>query len=161
MKVKVESEKVGLKLNIQKTKIMASGPITSWVIDGETLETVTDFILGGSQKQSNSLYNPTLTSIHDYQKNHSFDQMDLCWLSNCQRTISVLSFFSNPFHVNVDLFLNFPLFSYPYLSLCHYHIALLIVKVYVKISQCNSSRYAFYLYNCFDYSGSFIFPFKL
>ena len=49
MKVKVESEKVGLKLNIQKTKIMASGPITSWQIDGETTETVTDFILGGSK----------------------------------------------------------------------------------------------------------------
>ena len=49
MKVKVESEKVGLKLNIQKTKIMASGPITSWEIDGETVETVSDFILGGSQ----------------------------------------------------------------------------------------------------------------
>ena len=49
MKVKVESEKVGLKLNIQKTKIMASGPITSWQIDGETLETVIDFILGGLQ----------------------------------------------------------------------------------------------------------------
>ena len=49
MKVKEESEKVGLKLNTQKTKIMASGPITSWQIDGETMETVTDFILGGSQ----------------------------------------------------------------------------------------------------------------
>ena len=49
MKVKQESEKVGLKLNIQKTKIMASGPITSWEIDGETMETVSDFILGGSQ----------------------------------------------------------------------------------------------------------------
>ena len=48
MKVKVESEKVGLKLNIQKTKNMASGPITSWEIDGETVETVSDFILGGS-----------------------------------------------------------------------------------------------------------------
>ena len=46
MKVKEESEKVGLKLNIQKTKIMASGPITSWQIEGETMETVTDFILG-------------------------------------------------------------------------------------------------------------------
>ena len=46
MKVKEESEKVGLKLNIQKTKIMASGPITSWQIDGETVETVTDFIFG-------------------------------------------------------------------------------------------------------------------
>ena len=49
MKVKEESEKAGLKLNIQKTKIMASGPITSWQIDGETMETVTDFILGGSK----------------------------------------------------------------------------------------------------------------
>ena len=49
MKVKEESEKVGLKLNIQKTKIMASGPITSWQIDGETMETVADFILGGSK----------------------------------------------------------------------------------------------------------------
>ena len=49
MKVKEESGKVGLKLNIQKTKIMASGPITSWQIDGETLETVSDFILGGSK----------------------------------------------------------------------------------------------------------------
>ena len=50
MKVKEESQKPGLKLNIQKTKIMASGPITSWQIDGETVETVTDFILGGLQK---------------------------------------------------------------------------------------------------------------
>ena len=49
MKVKVESEKVGLKLNIQKTKIMASGPITSWQIDGETVETVSDFIFLGSK----------------------------------------------------------------------------------------------------------------
>ena len=49
MKVKEESEKVGLKLNIQKMKIMASGPITSWEIDGKTVETVSDFIFGGSQ----------------------------------------------------------------------------------------------------------------
>ena len=49
MRVKEESEKVGLKLNIQKSKIMASGPITSWQIDGETVETVRDFILGGSK----------------------------------------------------------------------------------------------------------------
>ena len=52
MKVKEESKKGGLKLNIQKTKIMASGPITSWQIDGETMETVTDFILGGLQNHS-------------------------------------------------------------------------------------------------------------
>ena len=50
MKVKEESEKFGLKLNIQKTKIMASGPITSWQLDGETVETVTDFIFGGAPK---------------------------------------------------------------------------------------------------------------
>ena len=50
MKVKEESEKVGLKLSIQKTKITASGPITSWQIDGETVETVTDFIFGGQNK---------------------------------------------------------------------------------------------------------------
>ena len=50
MKVKEESGKVGLKLNIQKTKVMAPGPITSWEIDGETVETVSDFILGGSKK---------------------------------------------------------------------------------------------------------------
>ena len=49
MKVKEESEKIGLQLNVQKTKIMASGPITSWEIDGETLETVSDFIFGGLQ----------------------------------------------------------------------------------------------------------------
>ena len=111
MKVKVESEKVGSKLNIQKTKIMASGPITSWETDGETVETVSDFIFLGSKitadgdccheikrhlffggkvmtlksllqhhnsKSINSLvlsflHSPTLTSIHDYWKNHSFD----------------------------------------------------------------------------------------
>ena len=54
MKGKEESEKAGLKLNIQKTKIMASGPITSWQIDGETMKTVTDFILGGSKITADS-----------------------------------------------------------------------------------------------------------
>ena len=54
MKVKVESEKVGLKLNIQKTKIMASGPIISWQIDGETVETVSDFIFWGSKITADS-----------------------------------------------------------------------------------------------------------
>ena len=54
MKVKEESEKVGLKLNIYKTKIMASGPITSWEIDGETVDTVADFILGGSKIKADS-----------------------------------------------------------------------------------------------------------
>ena len=56
IKVKEESEKVGLKLNIQKTKIMASGPITSWQIDRETMETVTDFILRGSKITADSDY---------------------------------------------------------------------------------------------------------
>ena len=56
MKVKEQSEKVGLKLNIQKTKIMASGPITSWQIDGETMETVTDFIFWGSKITSDGDY---------------------------------------------------------------------------------------------------------
>ena len=58
MKVKEESEKVSLKLNIQKTKIMASVPITSWQIDGETVETVTDFILGGSKINSDGWLQP-------------------------------------------------------------------------------------------------------
>ena len=66
MKVKEESEKVGLKLNIQKTKIMASGPITSWEIDGETVETAADFILGGSK----------ITADGD------------CRLSTCQKNIT-------------------------------------------------------------------------
>ena len=57
MKVKEESEKAGLKLNIQKTKIMASGPITSWEIDGETMETVTDFIFLGSKITADGDYN--------------------------------------------------------------------------------------------------------
>ena len=58
VKVKEESEKVGLKLNIQKTKIMESSPITSWQIDGETMETVTDFILGGLQNHCRWLVQP-------------------------------------------------------------------------------------------------------
>ena len=57
MKVKEESEKVGFKLNIQKTKIMASSPITSWQIDGETVETVTDFILGSSKTTADGDWN--------------------------------------------------------------------------------------------------------
>ena len=68
MKVKEESEKVGLKLNIQNTKIMASGPITLWQIDGETVETVTDFILGGSKITANGDRKSTrLNSSHSGQ----------------------------------------------------------------------------------------------
>ena len=61
MKVKEEREKVGLKFNIQKTKIMASSPITPWQIDGETMETVTDFILGGSQITADGDYSHEIT----------------------------------------------------------------------------------------------------
>ena len=61
MKVKVESEKVGLNLNIQKTKIMASGPITSWQIDGETMETMRDFILLGSKITADGDYSHEIT----------------------------------------------------------------------------------------------------
>ena len=61
MKVKVESEKVGLKLNIQKMKIMASGLITSWEIDGETVETVSDFIFGGSKITADGDYRHEIT----------------------------------------------------------------------------------------------------
>ena len=68
MKVKEESEKVGLKLNIQKTKIMASGPITSWEIDGETVETVSDFIFRGSKITADG------DCSHEIKRKKSFDQ---------------------------------------------------------------------------------------
>ena len=64
MKVKEESEKVGLKLNIQKTKIMASGPITSWEIDGETVEMVSDFIFLGSKITADCNCSPPGSSVH-------------------------------------------------------------------------------------------------
>ena len=64
IKVKEESQKVGLKLNIQKTKIMASGPITSWGIDGETMETVSDFILGGSKITADGNYSHELKDAY-------------------------------------------------------------------------------------------------
>ena len=72
MKVKEESEKVGLKLNIQKTKIMASGPITSWEIDGETVETVSDFILGGSKSLQMVTAAMKLKALTSWKK--SYDQ---------------------------------------------------------------------------------------
>ena len=62
MKVKEESENVGLKFNVQKTKIMASGPITSWEIDGETVETVSDFIFGGSKITADGDYSHEIKS---------------------------------------------------------------------------------------------------
>ena len=72
MKVKEESEKVGLKLNIQKTKIMASGPITSWQIDGETVETVADFILGGTKITPDGDCSHEIKTLAPWKK--SYDQ---------------------------------------------------------------------------------------
>ena len=72
MKVKEESETVGLKLNIQETKIMASGPITSWQIDGETMETVTDFILGGSKITADGDCSHEIKMLAPWKK--SYDQ---------------------------------------------------------------------------------------
>ena len=68
MKVKLESEKVGLKLSIQKMKIMASGPITSWEIDGETVETVSDFILGGSKITADGDYAMKLKDAYSLEE---------------------------------------------------------------------------------------------
>ena len=70
MKVKEGSEKAGLKLNIQKTKIMASGPITSWQIDGETVETVRDFILGGSKITADGDYNHEIKTLAPGKKRY-------------------------------------------------------------------------------------------
>ena len=68
MKVKQESKKVGLKINIQKTKIMASGPITSWQIDGETVETVADFILGWSKITADADCNHEIKSTYSLEE---------------------------------------------------------------------------------------------
>ena len=72
MKVQVESEKVGLKLNIQKTKIMASGPITSWEIDAETVERVSDFILGGSKITADGDFSHEIKKTYSWKE--SYDQ---------------------------------------------------------------------------------------
>ena len=72
MKVKVESENFGLKLNIQKTKIMASGPITSWQIDGETMGTVRDFIFGGSKITADGDCSHEINTLAPWKK--SYDQ---------------------------------------------------------------------------------------
>ena len=72
MKVKEENEKAGLKLNIQKTKIMASGPITSWQIDGETMETVTDFIFWGSKIPADGDCSHEIKTLAPWKK--SYDQ---------------------------------------------------------------------------------------
>ena len=70
MKVKEESEKVGLKLNIQKTKILASGPITSWEIDGETVETVSDFSLGGSKITADGYCSHEIKTLAPWKKSY-------------------------------------------------------------------------------------------
>ena len=70
MKVKEESEKAGLKPNIQKTKIMASGPITSWQIDGQTVETVSDFILWGSKITANGDHSHEIKTLAPWKKNY-------------------------------------------------------------------------------------------
>ena len=72
MRVKEESEKAGLKLNIQETKIMASGPITSWQIDGKTMETVTDFIFGGSKITADGDCSHEIKTLAPWKK--SYDQ---------------------------------------------------------------------------------------
>ena len=83
MKVKEETEKVGLKLNIQQTKIMASGPITSWQIDGETVETLSDFIFGGSQITADGVFSheikrhlllgrKVMTNLHSILKSRDY-----------------------------------------------------------------------------------------
>ena len=82
MKVKVESEKVGLKLNIQKTKIMASGPITSWQIYGETMETVSDFIFLGSKISADGEYSHEI-------KRHSLLGRKLTKLENVLKSIDI------------------------------------------------------------------------
>ena len=85
MKMKEESEKVGLKLNIQKTKIMASGPITSWEIDGETVETVADFILGGSKITANG------DCSHETKRHLLLGRKVMTNLSSVQSSCSVVS----------------------------------------------------------------------
>ena len=70
VKVKEESEKVGLKLNFQKTKIVTSSPITSWQIDGETMETVTDFILGGSKLTSDGDCSHEIKTLAPWKKSY-------------------------------------------------------------------------------------------
>ena len=83
MKVKEESEKVGLKLNIQKTKIMASSPITSWQTDGETLETVTDFIFLGSKITADGDYSPKIKRCLLLGRSESHSRVHLCDPMDC------------------------------------------------------------------------------
>ena len=82
MRVKEESEKVGLKLNIQKTKIMASGTITSWQIDGETAETVTNFILGGSKITADIKLKDAVPWKKSYDQPRQHLQKQRCYFAN-------------------------------------------------------------------------------
>ena len=91
MKVKMESERVGLMLNIQKTKIMASGPITSWDIDGETVETVSDFILGGSALvKANTLFQQHKRRLYTWTSLDGQNQNQIDYILCSQRWRSSL-----------------------------------------------------------------------
>ena len=107
MKVKVESEEVGLKLNIQKTKVMASGPITSWQIDGETVETVTEFILGGSKitadddcsheiKRCLLLGRKVMTNLHSILKSRDITLPTKVHLVRSDQSLSCVRLFATP-----------------------------------------------------------------
>ena len=106
MKVKEESEKVGLKLNIQKTKIMASGPITSWEIDGETVETVADFILGGSKITANGDYS------HEIKRCLLFERKVMTNLDSIFKSRDI----TLPTKVNLVQVIVFPVVMYGYES---------------------------------------------
>ena len=84
MKGKEESEKVGLKLNIQKTKIMASSPITSWQIDGETMETVTDFILGCSKITADGDYSHEIKTLTPWKESYDQPRQHIKKQRHCQ-----------------------------------------------------------------------------
>ena len=90
MKVKEESEKVGLKLNIQKTKIMVSGPITSWQIDGETVETVSDFILEGSKITADG------DCSHEIKRHSLLERKVMTNLISVQFSLSRVQLFATP-----------------------------------------------------------------
>ena len=106
MKMKVESEKVGLKLNIQKTKIMASGPITSWEIDGETVGTVSDFILGGSKITANGDYS------HEIKRCLLLGRKDMTNLDSILKSRDI----TLPTKVHLVKAMVFPVVMYGYVS---------------------------------------------
>ena len=102
MKVKEESEKVGLKLNIQKTKIMASSPITSWEIDGETVETVSDFIFGGSKITADG------DCSHEFKRHLLFGRKVMTNLDNILKSRDI----TLPFKVHLITAMVFPVVMY-------------------------------------------------